>query len=413
MRGPRASHRAASPRDRTAPQMASPLPAPPPPLIKQETDDEESPANGMSPDLPVKREDAAADDGDDEEAGAVVKQEEGEGRLGREIVRTLVKGEVEEDGDDAPDLKIVKVEDATEISDSPDHNFVEVELSEDEDVGGDGAGPRTEPRSGRLAATTTAGDAADSRRHVCTRCGRGFARHGDLRNHAQTHVGGGGEKPHACGDCGRAFSHRYLLEIHALVHTGERPHVCGDCGRGFVRSGDLRKHVRTHAAGAGGSGGEDPHACGDCGRAFSHRHLLEIHAAEPHGRAAARLRRLRPRVLAPRRPEEPRADARGRRQGEAARVRRMRPPLRAARRLEEITRGLMRRWIPAMGVWKRRIRTSSKLSCPKRRTLVELPRHEIGRLLRWLRHFLHLLRSSNKRPMMRRAQPLGGVLICR
>ncbi|XP_061435608.1 zinc finger protein 500-like isoform X6 [Lethenteron reissneri] len=238
MRGPRASHRAASPRDRTAPQMASPLPAPPPPLIKQETDDEESPANGMSPDLPVKREDAAADDGDDEEAaGAVVKQEEGEGRLGREIVRTLVKGEVEED---APDLKIVKVEEATEISDeaaadsrdgrleAPDQNFVEVELSEEEDVGGDGAGDTT------------------------------------------------GGKRHGCPRCGKRFAHRYLLEIHVLSHTGERPHVCGDCGRGFVRLADLRKHTRTHAAAGGGV--EKPYACGDCGRAFSHRYFLGIHA---------------------------------------------------------------------------------------------------------------------------------------
>ncbi|XP_032836229.1 uncharacterized protein LOC116957894 isoform X2 [Petromyzon marinus] len=271
---------AASPRDRTAPQMASPLPAPPsppPPLIKRETDDEESPGTGRSPELPVKREDAAADDGDDEAAGAVVKQEVGEGPLGREIVRTLVKSEVEEE--DAPDLKIVKVEDATEISDeatadsrdgrpeAPDRNSVEVELSEEDDVGGDGADPGTEPRPGRPAATTAA-DAADGGRHACAECGKRFARAYGLKTHARTHTG---ERPHACGACGKRFGTRHNLATHARVHTGERPHPCGACGRAFSQLGDLRKHARTHT-------GERPYACGVCGRGFVRRFALKTHA---------------------------------------------------------------------------------------------------------------------------------------
>nr|XP_032836255.1 zinc finger protein 2-like [Petromyzon marinus] len=295
--------------------VKSPPPPPPPPLIKQEAADddeeEESPEPGMSPDLAVKREDAAADGDDDTAAGAVVKQEEGEGRLGREIVRTLVKSEVVEE-EDVPDLKIVKVEGACErpeeMEDShgclgtQDQNFIEVELSGD-DVGED-EGREMEPLCeacrrdlGRWFVSGQAKPTGRSPR-CCLRCGKTLTGVTSRNNNNDVPrmrtlapkepcvvrsetakasrparrpvVRGERQRRHVCGECGKGFPYRCLLRTHSGIHTGEWPYACGECGKGFPQRSHLETHARIHT-------GERPHACAECGKGFRQRSDLNIH----------------------------------------------------------------------------------------------------------------------------------------
>ncbi|XP_078736074.1 uncharacterized protein LOC144949959 [Lampetra fluviatilis] len=274
---------------------------------------------------------------EDTHAGAVVKQEDDEGSLGTEIMRIVVKSEV---NGDAPDVKTVEVEGAGgrpgETGSrrgcplTPDQNFIEVALSE-EDVGdadestalkellcaecGKGGGrrttagkaqrgddnddktPRACARCGKaLEGAATATAAAHRRKHrcqecglvfatryaldthsvshtgawphACAGCGKGFAQRSELKKHARTHTG---ERPHACDECGRAFARPSDLRAHTRTHTGERPHACTECGRRFAQRSDLGKHLRTHT-------GERPHACAECGRAFARSSDLGVHS---------------------------------------------------------------------------------------------------------------------------------------
>jgi len=53
------------------------------------------------------------------------------------------------------------------------------------------------------------------------------------------------EEPHVCSQCGNGFGRLGDLRMHELRHSGLTPHLCSICGRGFLKRGDLRRHVEV------------------------------------------------------------------------------------------------------------------------------------------------------------------------
>ncbi|TCD67561.1 hypothetical protein EIP91_012258 [Steccherinum ochraceum] len=67
------------------------------------------------------------------------------------------------------------------------------------------------------------------RNRICDRCGKVFKRTGDLKRHIRTHDAPE-DRPWACDHCDKKFVQRTALNTHMNIHTGERPFVCGMIG---------------------------------------------------------------------------------------------------------------------------------------------------------------------------------------
>lgn len=60
---------------------------------------------------------------------------------------------------------------------------------------------------------------------------------------------------YVCPYCQKKFSRPSSLRIHTYSHTGEKPFVCTEpgCGRHFSVQSNMRRHLRVHRLGRGGS----------------------------------------------------------------------------------------------------------------------------------------------------------------
>ena len=107
---------------------------------------------------------------------------------------------------------------------------------------------------------------------LCSICGKGFPRFGQLEAHQLSHSG---IKPYRCLECGKCFTQKKRLKTHQSVHTGERPFSCKICGKMFSRQDNCIRHERFHS-------GFKPHSCVQCGKHFTSLSNLRVHHQQVH-----------------------------------------------------------------------------------------------------------------------------------
>ena len=111
---------------------------------------------------------------------------------------------------------------------------------------------------------------------ICTLCGKGFKRNGELSSHMNTHTG---EKPYECEKCGLNFTFKGGLRKHTLKHMIDEGTYCQDeiaiktcneCGKAFYSNAHLERHMKSHF------GIKDFH-CNICGKSFAANRNLQQH----------------------------------------------------------------------------------------------------------------------------------------
>lgn len=107
---------------------------------------------------------------------------------------------------------------------------------------------------------------------ICSLCGKGFPRFGQLEAHQLSHAG---VKPYRCLECGKCFTQKTRLKTHQSVHTGERPFSCKICGKMFSRQDNCLRHERFHS-------GLKPYSCVRCGKNFTAVSNLKVHYQQVH-----------------------------------------------------------------------------------------------------------------------------------
>ena len=122
----------------------------------------------------------------------------------------------------------------------------------------------------RLPSETTASNEKKShsgKPHVCSKCGKAYARKQGLNIHTRTHTG---IKTYKCDVCGKEFAYKSGFDYHSKTHTGQKPHKCDFCGKEFILKSSLVYHTRTHT-------GEKPYNCDVCPKAFIQKAHLDNH----------------------------------------------------------------------------------------------------------------------------------------
>ncbi|XP_077391697.1 uncharacterized protein LOC144027766 [Festucalex cinctus] len=107
----------------------------------------------------------------------------------------------------------------------------------------------------------------NSKKYMCSECGKMFGRMGSLNRHMTTHTG---EKPFPCSTCAKSFSSKEHMKRHMMIHTGETPFPCTVCAKRFRDKCEMILHMRTHT-------GERTSTCPLCRKCFSRKDDLVLH----------------------------------------------------------------------------------------------------------------------------------------
>ncbi|XP_035711565.1 gastrula zinc finger protein XlCGF8.2DB-like [Folsomia candida] len=109
-------------------------------------------------------------------------------------------------------------------------------------------------------------------------CEKSYLYKGHVVKHVQTKHA---ENPvrFPCTLCGKEFKTRTELVPQISTHTTEKPHNCATCGKGFARMGDMKVHAETHLE----KSTRDVLQCHVCCRTFLSRHGLQNHIQVQHG----------------------------------------------------------------------------------------------------------------------------------
>lgn len=93
----------------------------------------------------------------------------------------------------------------------------------------------------------------NSRREMCSICGKLFSHVGNYRKHMKIHEG---YRPFSCSICSKRFAQSSNFKNHMKVHLNDRPYKCEfqNCHRSFVQPNNLILHQRVHS-------GEKPFSC--------------------------------------------------------------------------------------------------------------------------------------------------------
>ncbi|XP_055637959.1 zinc finger protein 91-like [Toxorhynchites rutilus septentrionalis] len=110
------------------------------------------------------------------------------------------------------------------------------------------------------------------RLHVCSVCGRSYARIESLRNHEQA-CAEGSNGGLFCEVCGQRFRKQELLEKHKLQGHSEKEYLCNHCSQGFETKRALSHHVRVH---------EGTFQCEHCSLKFVTENALKNHEKSRH-----------------------------------------------------------------------------------------------------------------------------------
>ncbi|KAM3874395.1 uncharacterized protein ACN63O_001370 [Diretmus argenteus] len=76
----------------------------------------------------------------------------------------------------------------------------------------------------------------------CPSCEKTFAQKCWFDRHYLSH-----SKPHLCSQCGKRFARPEGLVAHARRHTGEKIFKCSECGTGFAYKSTFNRHMRQHS----------------------------------------------------------------------------------------------------------------------------------------------------------------------
>ncbi|XP_058453348.1 zinc finger protein 616-like [Malaya genurostris] len=109
------------------------------------------------------------------------------------------------------------------------------------------------------------------RPHVCSVCGKSYARIESLRTHEQGCANG--KTGLFCEKCGQRFRKLELLEKHIQLGHPEKEHQCNYCGQSFESKRALSHHVRVH---------EGKFRCTHCSLQFVTEKALQNHEKSRH-----------------------------------------------------------------------------------------------------------------------------------
>ncbi|XP_055626439.1 zinc finger protein 436-like [Toxorhynchites rutilus septentrionalis] len=141
----------------------------------------------------------------------------------------------------------------------------------------------------------------NSKKFLCTECGKCFQRLRHLEEHANSHAGirpfvcecglsftqqsglnlhirakHKNQKSYICKICRKSFSQATHLKHHELIHSNRKEHECTVCKHRFRVKSNLVAHMRIHR--------KHPYCCSECGREFTQSASLEQHMATDHER---------------------------------------------------------------------------------------------------------------------------------